>query len=281
MNKSFENAIELVEITENELEKINKYSLKELTQDEVFTFSVQLCDNEIDRDFECFDLSALKALAPLMVGKTGIYDHEMKSENQVARIYAAEVEESEEKFNSKGEKYARIKAKAYMLKNEKNECLISEICAGIKKEVSISCAVKEHICSECGANVRKKGCAHVKGRDCHHILRKPYDAYEWSFVAVPAQRSAGTVKGFSDALETEKLREIAEKYRSFLESEIVRMTSSISPEISMKSVKNICESLTVEALEELRCDYVAAESKKIKPQSILKKTAAANDNFKI
>ena len=32
------------------LDKINKFTRRELTEDELYTFSVILCDNEIDRD---------------------------------------------------------------------------------------------------------------------------------------------------------------------------------------------------------------------------------------
>lgn len=57
---------------ENELELINRYSRKELSPEEVYIFSVTLCDNEVDRDLERFSKSALYALAPLFEGKTGI-----------------------------------------------------------------------------------------------------------------------------------------------------------------------------------------------------------------
>ena len=33
------------------------------------------------------------------------------------------------------------------------------------------------------------------GKTCHFVLSDPQDAYEWSFVAVPAQRDAGVIKG--------------------------------------------------------------------------------------
>ena len=43
-----------------ELELIGKYARKALTQEEIYTFSVILCDNEIDRDNEKFTVSALR-----------------------------------------------------------------------------------------------------------------------------------------------------------------------------------------------------------------------------
>ena len=49
----------------SELEQINKYTRRELKEDEVYVFPVVLCDNEIDRDGERFSDSALEKLAEL------------------------------------------------------------------------------------------------------------------------------------------------------------------------------------------------------------------------
>ena len=46
-----------------ELDLINQYTKRRFSADEVYTFSVVLCDNEIDRDFECFDSTSLEKLA--------------------------------------------------------------------------------------------------------------------------------------------------------------------------------------------------------------------------
>ena len=83
-----------------------------------------------------------------------------------------------------------------MVRTSKNEDLIKEIDGGIKKEVSVGCAVSEHICSVCGKPAGKGGCNHLRGKvyngkTCYHILSGVTDAYEWSFVAVPAQPAAG------------------------------------------------------------------------------------------
>ena len=273
MKKNFDNAIELFKLSEDELAKINKYSLTELTEKDVFAFNVILCDNEIDRDYECFDTDSLAKLAELFTGKTGILNHEMKAENQVARIYSAEVE-------TEGT-HSRLKARAYMLRNEKNNSLIDEICAGIKKEVSINCAVSEIICSACGKDVKHSHCEHIKGKDCYHILKNPTDAYEWSFVAVPAQKNAGTVKNFTEKEDLEKYMHIAEKYKSFLRQEIVKLTAVVMPELSVKSVENICKNLDVDSLEQLRRDCLEAESKQFSPQLVKNKDESSNNNFLI
>ncbi|HJF55235.1 MAG TPA: hypothetical protein K8W11_03220, partial [Anaerotruncus colihominis] len=62
--------------------------------------------------------------------------------------------------------------------------------------------VKGAVCSICGADTRNEPCAHIPGQQyngtlCWHELIEPTDAYEWSFVAIPAQKQAGVTKGYS------------------------------------------------------------------------------------
>ncbi len=187
--------------TAEELKLINKYTRRDFSEDEVYIFSVVLCDNDVDRDFERFTLSALNKMAELFIGKTGIADHSQKASDQCARIYSCAVMTDTERKTVYGEPYSYIKAKAYMPITEKTKDLITEIDAGIKKEVSVGCAVNKKTCSVCGGNPNT--CGHKKGRYyqkngtktlCSHELTNPYDAYEWSFVAVPAQRGAGVTK---------------------------------------------------------------------------------------
>ncbi|MBQ2677090.1 MAG: hypothetical protein IJF54_06810 [Clostridia bacterium] len=195
-----------ISVSDKELELINKLTRRPLNADEIYTFSVVLCDNEIDRDFERFSVDALNTLAQLYVGKSGIFDHSMKGRDQTARIFSCEVEKIPEKTTKAGEVYHRLKARAYMPKTEKNKDLILEIDAGIKKEVSVGCSVASSVCSVCGADMRVGGCTHRKGKKykvngktgiCHAVLSQPTDAFEWSFVAVPAQPQAGVVKSFA------------------------------------------------------------------------------------
>ena len=123
-----------------ELDLINQYTKRRFSADEVYTFSVVLCDNEIDRDFECFDSTSLEKLAEMYIGKSGIFDHTPTAENQTARIYDCKVETVDGKLTSYGKQYKRLIAKAYMPISEKNKDIILELDSGIKKEVSVGCS---------------------------------------------------------------------------------------------------------------------------------------------
>lgn len=229
------------------MEKINRLSRKKLEKDEVYIFNITLCDNEIDRDFEVFSEETLSKLGKLFIGKTGISDHSMRSSDQTARIYASWTEKIPERLTSYGKPYVALKAGAYMVKTKRNEDMIKEIDAGIKKEVSVGCSVSKSICSICGKDTMSEGCEHRKGKSydgeiCYHTLTDPTDAYEWSFVAIPAQREAGVTKAF----KTQKKEEyILENVKDFFKSQLgdISVTKAQSEQIVsyIESLENLCE----------------------------------------
>lgn len=192
------------EVNEDELKEINKFTLSPLTADEVFTFKAVLCDNEIDRMYERFTQKALADLKKLFVGKTIIKDHYRSADNQVARIYRTELQETGKTLKS-GELYTQLIAYCYMVKTASNADLITEIKAGIKKEGSVGCSITGAICSICGTDNTKSYCRHWPGKSydkeqgketCTFTLTGASDAYEFSLVAVPAQRAAGVSKSY-------------------------------------------------------------------------------------
>lgn len=194
-----------------ELESINTFARTKLEEKDVYMFSVLLCDNEVDRDTERFTEKTLEELRELFVGKTGISDHRWSSDGQKARIYRTELIRDTERKNSLGEEYVYLKGYAYMLRTEGNAELIAEIDGGIKRETSVGCSVAQTLCSICGEELGS--CGHVKGEEyggklCFGELCGAVDAYEWSFVAVPAQKQAGVIKGL----------EGAKSLKSFIES---------------------------------------------------------------
>lgn len=238
-------AVESQELTDEELAKINKFSLKDLSKEDVYTFKLRVCDNEIDRDYEVFPLSTLEKLKDLFIGKTIIKDHSSRADNQVARIYDTELV-TESGRTKTAEPYTSLIAHCYMVKTESNKDLITEIDAGIKKEVSVGCAIGEVVCSICGTDNRKRWCKHwngqeYEGKTCYFELKSPIDAYEVSFVAVPAQPKAGTTKNYGpkeekDAtvevknVETDKNNDVTEEKNILNEEDLISL--------KMKSIKS-------------------------------------------
>ena len=244
--------------TEEELREINKLAKRELAAGEVFKFDVLLCDNRVDRDLERFTTGALYTLAELFYGKTGIFDHTWSASGQKARIFKTEVVTDNTRDTAYSEPYAYLKASAYMLRTEWNAELISDIEGGIKREVSVGCGVKPGRCSICTQVHGGSKCSHIRGKEyggktCFVELCEPTDAYEWSFVAVPAQRDAGVLKKYrggengnhGGADELFKLAALGESYLKKLREEVVRLglleMTSFEPETLKSAVSRMEE----------------------------------------
>ena len=240
---------------ETQLAEINRLAKSALQAEDVYVFSVRLCDNQPDRDDERFSDDAIRALAPMFVGKTGVLDHTWSAEKQLGRIFRTEVMEEGALL--------WLKAWVYMLRGEKTESLIREIEGGIKKEVSVGCAVSRRVCSVCGQSAAV-GCEHIPGREyegklCWVDLLEATDAYEFSFVAVPAQPKAGVMrksgKGGKRMQQLEKEAELGRKYLKGLREEVVRLGGLAEPDLKMATLRAMADSLEESELLELKAVY--------------------------
>ncbi|HCA04684.1 MAG TPA: hypothetical protein DEO32_02170 [Ruminococcaceae bacterium] len=305
-------------VSEEELALINTFTRKPLSAQEVYTFNVTLCDNDVDRDGERFPVESLFELEKLFVGKTGIFDHNPTAKNQTARIYRCGVEAVEGKTTATGDDYFRLKASAYMPRCPENEKLILDIDSGILREVSVGCAVESVKCSICGEEIAL--CPHTKGESysgklCCGELTSPYDAYEFSFVAVPAQKEAGVIKtalgkevsmegilkklgencrvSLSSA-ECEKLKDYINSlkqsakdgvyYRDSLTSEVLRLSAAVNSGISRATMEELTKAMSVAQLCEFKNAYEKKLDESFKPVPQLckaGKTSVSNGNFTI
>ena len=265
-----------------ELAYINQFAKTELTEEQVYVFSVRLCDNEVDRDFERFDTTALERLGELFVGKSGIFDHQWSAKGQTARIYRTEVVREESMVTAAGDGYCWLKGWAYLLRTEKSQDLIAEIEGGIKKEVSVGCSMGRSVCSICGAE--NGACSHIRGetydgRLCFTELRDPQDAYEWSFVAVPAQRNAGVLKHFGQngdgSAMLEKQAALGRKYLAELRREVTRLAMLTDDGLDGKVFAKAVSRLDEPELQELKEAYEARMTKKFPSASQLRRKDAA------
>lgn len=299
--------------TAEELELINTYTRRTLTAEEVYVFTVVLCDNDVDRDGERFTVESLFALEKLFVGKTGIFDHNPSAKNQTARIISCKVENVASRTTATGDEYFCLKARAYLPRTEGNSELIAALDSGIVKEVSVGCAVGKILCSVCGEDIGM--CPHRKGETyggklCCGELTEPYDAYEWSFVAVPAQKNAGVTKTaygkeidmegimkklsrgqsatFSDR-DCKKLLEYIDRlkqsakdgvyYRDSLTSEVLRLSAAVQPGISRETMESVTKGMTVAQLKEFKTAFEKqrAELIPVAPQLYTEKKSTKSD----
>ena len=264
-----------------ELELINRFSRKQLTEQEIYTFAVRLCDNEVDRDGERFETGTLNELAELFVGKTGIFDHQWTAAGQTARLYRTEVVDEDGVMTAAGDLCRYVKGYAYVLRTPGNEELIAQLEGGILREVSVGCAVEKAACSVCGKQAGS--CDHRKGeyydgKLCYTSLEGAADAFEWSFVAVPAQPKAGVLKhkgyhamkelagreGWAAEVELlEKQAELGRRYLSALRGEVVRLNGLAGGGVEHGVMQAITEKLDEVELLELRRVYAEKAAKRL------------------
>ena len=250
--------------TAAQLETINAQTKSEMKPEQLYVFSLRLCDDQVDRDGERFDTEALPALAKMFIGKTGILDHKWSSDNQIARIFQTEV--------VKEERVSYIKAWAYIRRGGAADEIIADIEAGIKKEVSVGCAMGRAVCSVCGSDYGV--CGHQKGESydgqiCCAILKEPMDAYEFSFVAVPAQREAGVLKGYGrravslkeladeggaqeEYRQMFKLAQLGRQYEKQLQTEVVRLCLGIGLGVEEPVLQSLVRKAGAEELLRLK-----------------------------
>lgn len=269
------------------LEKINKFTRRELKEEELYTFSVILCDNEIDRDCERFSDAALETLKSMFIGKTGIFDHKPSTSNQTARIFDTEIITDESRTTKNNEPYKYLKASAYMVRTEDNKNLIAEIDGGIKKEVSISCSAAKRICSLCGREKSQGSCGHINGKSyggriCHTILDDVSDAYEWSFVAVPAQVNAGVTKKYSESAEEKSASSAELPDTEEICREIRQLAFFSGGTKSAEKADSAMKGMSINELERLKKGYEQLiRQHKTEVQLIPEKSEESNGQFRI
>ena len=143
------------------------------------------------------------------------------------------------------------------------------------------------VCSICGGEYGT--CGHQKGEHydgmlCCVILKEPMDAYEFSFVAVPAQREAGVIKGLGEGRRC--LKELAdefgmqgeyrtlfvraqlgEKYEKQLRDDVVRLFLGLDMGMEEPVLRSIAQKVNSEellhlknALEERMAEYYPVQT---------------------
>lgn len=148
--------------------------------DDEYTFTVKLCDNEIDDDNERFSSQCLKQMAEMFVGKYGCI-----GETRIAKIVSTEIVTDENKWATLHERYQWLKATVIIPRSNETEQLIEQIEHGEKPEISVACSVNTSACSICGKTNRS--CTHkpgeyYDGKLCYMTLYYPREVFEWAFV---------------------------------------------------------------------------------------------------
>lgn len=186
--------------SDDDFDLIKKFTHNDIKKEDIFVYPVRLADNLIDREFECFTEKSLEDMAKGFVGTVGINSHDWDNSECHSRIYKTSVEHK----NDSATNEVFIVGYAYTLNNEKNKDFTDSIKYGIRKSTSVGVHVVNRICSICGENIDT--CKHdvgksYDGKTCCVLLDGVDDCYEFSFVNVPAEKSAGVLKKYKGELK--------------------------------------------------------------------------------
>lgn len=184
------------EPTEIELERINNLNTvrKPFTANDLIVFKINICDNEIDDDFEVFSTQALYQLKDLFLGKSGNINC------STGRIFDTFVI-ADAHPTKRGENHLILKALCYAVKTPETEDTILQDLNESASKISIGCSYSTSICSICG----REHCNHVPGEQyyntlCYKRLHNINEAYEWSCIG--KQTDNPEKCGYSIHLET-------------------------------------------------------------------------------
>lgn len=179
-----------------EFEHIRPLVSADTTPKQLYIFSIKMCNSEIDSDFDKLTPEFLQQFADFINASTIplIKDHDWTAENQIGRVYRAEL--LSDGVDSLGEPFMYVLGYAYVAANSE---VVNRLKLGLLSEVSVGFDGKGYACSVCGADVLSNDCkcpnGHIFGtlldnRTVYRSVGECTAALECSFVPVPAQVGA-------------------------------------------------------------------------------------------
>lgn len=203
-----------IEISADDLAKIQRFALTELKAEDLAVFRMNLCNDQIDRHASRFPKEELEAINRMIVGKPTMVNHDMNALPR-GRFFDSRMAKGSTGPHSISEAKGAlfVQPSTYMLREPENESFIRNIEAGIYSGTSIGFAFDRPECSVCGCDLRE--CAHWPGEEydgeaCHYIMHGVSDVFEGSIVPLGSQGTeiieARTEEGqrvlpFADALK--------------------------------------------------------------------------------
>lgn len=191
-----------------QLALINQFTLKDMTADEVYTRTVILAHNAIDRDSEVFDESLLSAFANSLPGKGLFNKHPMSYDGDtgpgIGRWYNATVidmslDEARAlthenlQFPPGTERAKLLQADYYMVRTDSAKDFIANVDGGVVSDVSIGFRASQ-----------RTDITDAQGNVIARRLHAPGEALEGSLVWLGAQPGARTIKHFNPEQQTEE-----------------------------------------------------------------------------
>ncbi len=161
---------------------VNRYALRELDPSEYAVFTLDLCNNQIDRHFSRFPEEELARIKDLVPGRPLMERHDLRGSLPRGRFFRAALHREGDVVS--------VRPEVYVLRTAENADFILNIEGGVYRETSIGFSFRMPECSICGKDLRT--CDHIPGRaygpdTCHFIMRDVLEVAEGSVVSAGSQ----------------------------------------------------------------------------------------------
>lgn len=244
-----------VDITK-EFEHIKPLVSDDTTAEQLYIFSLRMCNNEIDSDYDKLSETFLQQFAEHINNGTAplIKDHTWSSDGQIGRVYRAEV--LSDGVNSLGEPFTYVLGYAYVSASSE---VVARIKLGLLSEVSVGFDGSAYTCSVCGEPVKSHDhqCpqGHVFGSihedaPIYRNVNQCLAALECSFVPVPAQEGA-EIQSKSDKKEGRRVKK----------SEFLKILGLKSKKAEEEETPAVAAEETPATEEETKAEETPAETK--------------------
>lgn len=195
---------------DEELAKINGFTRKPVTADEVVAFPTLSCNDMDDRDDDRFSTQCVKDFAALEqpfspTGKSFMLDHNYSVNNAVGRIFDTTTDKE------KGVQW--LKNKVYVPNTAKNAGFIEDLDFGINWAVSVGVTLGKSTCTVCGERFSSWGWWCTTGHDKGYYYDPNSDETDSYGYPVPVdpktnKNAVKCVREFSDPIDMYELSQV-------------------------------------------------------------------------
>ncbi len=168
--------------SEGVAEDVNRFALRPLAREEFAVFTLDLCNNLIDRHHSRFPEAELDTVNRLVPGRPLMERHDLTGSLPRGTFFRSQLHREGPTLS--------VRPDVYVLRTAENADFIMNIEGGVYRDTSIGFAFRTPECSVCTKDLRT--CTHVPGKSygdhaCHYILRDVLDVIEGSVVPSGSQ----------------------------------------------------------------------------------------------
>ncbi len=161
---------------------VNRFALRPLRADEVALFTLDLCNNQVDKHYSRFPDEELERINFLTPGRPLMERHDLRGTLPRGTFFRSQLHSERERMS--------VRPEVYVLRAADNRDFILNIEGGVYRETSIGFSFRTPECAVCNKDLRR--CAHIPGRSygdtvCHFIMRDVIEVLEGSVVSAGSQ----------------------------------------------------------------------------------------------